>query len=104
MPPNGRGPAGSAESTSIPVADPAASEDMGISAPVSGGSIAMSSGARGGGGGGAEVVGERCEGAAACIRDLAAGMFGGALAEAAPETRIGGKSLSKSGAAGLRLE
>ena len=41
---------------------------------------------------------------AAGNRDLAAGMLGGALAEAAAETDIGGKSLSRSGATGLRLE
>ena len=58
------------------MADPAASEDMGISAPVSGGSIAMSSGARGGGGGGAEVVGERCEGAAAFGRTVGVATVG----------------------------
>ena len=68
MSPNGRDSARSAESTSIPVADLAASKDMEISASVSDGSIAMSSGARGGGRGGAEVVEERCEGAVASGR------------------------------------
>ena len=50
------------------MAGPAASEEMGTSVPVSGGSIAMSSGALVGGGGGAEGVEERCEGAAASGR------------------------------------
>ena len=64
MPPNGGSSAGSSASISISVAGLAASEDMGASAPESGGSIAMSSCALIGGGGGAEEAEERWEGAA----------------------------------------
>ena len=66
------------------MADPAASEDKGISAPVLGGSIAMSSGALGGGGGGAEGVEERCEGAAASGRTVGAATVGTKVRHANP--------------------